>query len=68
MYAVIRNGRGLMASYGERTTEDERWAIVHYIRQLQRGAGAAPAGPADASEPAAAADGGEASGSTQERD
>lgn len=52
MYAVIRNGRGLMGPYGDRATDRERWAIVHYIRRLQEGAGTLPgAEPAETGEP-----------------
>jgi len=42
IYAIIRGGRGLMPAYGSRTTHRERWAIVEYVRQLQRQAGATP--------------------------
>jgi mono/diheme cytochrome c family protein len=45
LYAVTRAGRGLMPEYGSRTTEIERWAVVHYIRALEQMAGgAAPGG------------------------
>jgi mono/diheme cytochrome c family protein len=43
IYAVIKAGRTLMPPYGSRTTHLERWAIVNYVRQLQRAAGAQPA-------------------------
>jgi mono/diheme cytochrome c family protein len=42
IYAIIRAGRGLMPSYGARTTHIERWAIVTYVNQLQGAAGAQP--------------------------
>lgn len=42
LYAVIRAGRGLMPAYGERIAEGDRWAIVHYMRQLQGGTPGAP--------------------------
>lgn len=53
IYGIIRAGRALMPSYGARLTHRERWAVVEYVRQLQRqagalpatGGGAAPAGP-----------------------
>ena len=45
IYAVIAVGRGLMPAYGERVTHNDRWAVVNYVRQLQRGGGA-PAAPA----------------------
>lgn len=35
IYAIIRAGRGLMPSYGARTTHLERWAIVNYVRRLE---------------------------------
>src|SRR5688572_15854237 len=35
IYAVIDQGRGLMPPYGTRITHLDRWAIVHYVRQLQ---------------------------------
>jgi mono/diheme cytochrome c family protein len=35
IYAVIDQGRGLMPPYGPRITHLDRWAIVHYVRQLQ---------------------------------
>ncbi|MGH7475709.1 MAG: c-type cytochrome [Longimicrobiales bacterium] len=54
VYAVIRQGRGLMPSYGERLTHDERWYVVGYLRQLQQAVGA-QAGAA-ATMPSAAAD------------
>lgn len=40
IYAIIRAGRGLMPSY-RRIPPDDRWAVVHYLRQLQAGQGAA---------------------------
>ena len=42
VYGIIRAGRGLMPSYGARTTHIERWALVTYLNQLQA-AGDAPA-------------------------
>jgi mono/diheme cytochrome c family protein len=35
LYAVIDAGRNLMPPYGSRITHLDRWAIVHYVRQLQ---------------------------------
>jgi len=35
MYGIIREGRGLMKSYGARVSGDDRWNIVNYIRVLQ---------------------------------
>jgi mono/diheme cytochrome c family protein len=62
IYAVIDVGRVLMPPYGERITHLDRWAVVHYVRQLQGGAGqtaspaatpAAAAGTAPAPQPSA---------------
>jgi mono/diheme cytochrome c family protein len=61
IYGIIRVGRGLMPAYGERISHLDRWAVVHYVRQLQQqGGGAAagaaapaPAQPAGATAPAA---------------
>jgi mono/diheme cytochrome c family protein len=38
IYGVIWVGRGLMPAYGPRVNHRERWAIVHYVRQLQAAA------------------------------
>jgi mono/diheme cytochrome c family protein len=43
IYGIIRVGRGLMPAYGGRITHRERWAIVEYVRTLQRQSGATPA-------------------------
>ncbi len=43
IYAVIDVGRGLMPPYGERLSHLDRWAVVAYVRDLQRRAGAVPA-------------------------
>jgi mono/diheme cytochrome c family protein len=60
LYAVIRAGRGLMPAYGERITHADRWAIVHYMRQLQGGAASPPSpatiGESPALDPATSAD------------
>ena len=39
-YDVMTNGYGIMYSYGDRVTPEDRWAIVAYIRALQRSQGA----------------------------
>lgn len=66
IYGVIDVGRGLMPPYGARITHLDRWAIVHYVRQLEgdaapaavvpapapAGAGAAPAPQPSATQPA----------------
>jgi mono/diheme cytochrome c family protein len=36
MYHIIVNGQNIMPPYQSQTTIEERWAIVHYIRALQR--------------------------------
>lgn len=36
IYNVITNGQNVMPSYEKQVTRDERWAIIHYIRVLQR--------------------------------
>lgn len=47
VYAVIRQGRGLMPAYGPRMTERQRWLIVNYVRALgQGGAQGTPAAAA----------------------
>ena len=43
IYAIVKAGRGLMPSY-RRIPPEDRWAVVHYVRQLQgQGGTAAPA-------------------------
>lgn len=52
LYAVTRVGRGLMPAYGDRLTERDRWAVVHYVRTLHQRAEAAglePVAPANTS-------------------
>jgi mono/diheme cytochrome c family protein len=39
-YDVMTNGYGIMYSYADRVTPEDRWAIVAYIRALQRSQGA----------------------------
>ncbi len=36
IYHVITNGQNVMPSYAEQVSRDDRWAIIHYIRSLQR--------------------------------
>ena len=36
IYHVITNGQNVMPSYSEQVSVDDRWAIIHYIRTLQR--------------------------------
>jgi hypothetical protein len=35
-YHIITNGQNIMPSYASQITRDERWAIVNYVRVLQR--------------------------------
>ncbi len=36
IYHIITNGQNLMPSYASQTSREERWAIVNYLRVLQR--------------------------------
>lgn len=36
IYHVITYGQNIMPAYDKQLTKDERWAVVHYIRALQR--------------------------------
>lgn len=36
IFHVITNGQNVMPSYAEQVPADDRWAIIHYIRALQR--------------------------------
>jgi mono/diheme cytochrome c family protein len=36
IYHVITQGQNVMPSYAKQITSDERWAVVHYVRALQR--------------------------------
>lgn len=36
IYHVITYGQNVMPAYAKQLTKDERWAIIHYIRALQR--------------------------------
>jgi len=53
IYAMIKQGRGIMPRYGDKVRGADRWNVVNYVRQLQGllPAGAQAAAPA---EPAAA--------------
>lgn len=57
LYGVITVGRGLMPPYGEKLGHADRWAVVEYVRQLQRAGGAVPAAAGAAAPPAAAGGG-----------
>jgi mono/diheme cytochrome c family protein len=56
IFDVITNGFGLMGSYRWAITPEDRWAIVAYVRELERRqaerAAAAPAAPTPAPAPA----------------
>ena len=50
LYGMVRVGRGLMPAYGHQVTNQDRWHIVNYVRQLQGASpstGAAAAVPGD---------------------
>jgi mono/diheme cytochrome c family protein len=36
IYHIITNGQNVMPSYAEQIASDDRWAIIHYLRVLQR--------------------------------
>lgn len=42
IYHIITNGQNSMPSYSYQVTRDERWAIVNYVRILQRAKDAKP--------------------------
>ncbi len=54
IFDVITNGQGLMAGYRWPIPPDDRWAIVAYLRQLQRERAARAATAAAAAAPASA--------------
>jgi mono/diheme cytochrome c family protein len=54
IYGVIHAGRNMMPSYGPRTTDQERWAIVSYVRQVIQAGGAQEPAAAAAPDPAVA--------------
>lgn len=43
LYVTIRNGLGLMPSYGWAMNEDEIWSLVHYLRTMDNGRYTPPA-------------------------
>lgn len=55
LYGIIAVGRGLMPAYGEKLNHSDRWAVVEYIRELQRAGGATPAAAPAVATPAPAA-------------
>jgi len=38
LYSIIRYGRGVMPRYGDKIPQEGRWAVVEYVRALQRAA------------------------------
>jgi cytochrome c553 len=36
IFHVISSGQNIMPSYSTQLTQEERWAVVHYVRALQR--------------------------------
>lgn len=38
IYHTIAMGQGLMPNYRQQVSSDKRWAIIHYVRALQRAA------------------------------
>jgi mono/diheme cytochrome c family protein len=43
IFDVITNGRNLMGRYGDKIEPDDRWAIIAYVRALQRAQTGTPA-------------------------
>jgi mono/diheme cytochrome c family protein len=35
LYAMIKQGRGIMPKYGDKIRGDDRWNVVNYVRKLQ---------------------------------
>jgi mono/diheme cytochrome c family protein len=52
IYHVITNGRGRMMPHGSQVNPEERWKIVMYVQQLQKGEAGAGAGSEEAEEAA----------------
>jgi mono/diheme cytochrome c family protein len=36
IYHVITKGQGIMPSYAQQIQREDRWAVIHYVRALQR--------------------------------
>jgi len=36
IYHVVTSGQGIMPTYAPQIAPEDRWALIHYIRQLQR--------------------------------
>ena len=45
LFHVITHGSGIMVSYAAQVPADDRWRVIHYLRQLQGPEGAPPHGP-----------------------
>ena len=43
IYHVITEGQNLMPSYASQISPEDRWAVIHYIRVLQKAANPSPA-------------------------
>ncbi len=42
MYHVITTGQNLMSSYASQISPEDRWAVIHYVRVLQKAANPSP--------------------------
>jgi len=51
LYAMIRQGRGIMPRYGDKIRGADRWHVVNYVRQLQGIVTVPAAPPSQAAEP-----------------
>jgi mono/diheme cytochrome c family protein len=38
VFDVVTHGKGVMYGFAERVSAQDRWAVTHYVRELQRGA------------------------------
>ena len=36
IFHVITKGQGVMPSYAQQIQPEDRWAVIHYVRALQR--------------------------------
>jgi mono/diheme cytochrome c family protein len=36
IFNTITNGKNTMASYGDKLTAEDRWAVILYVRALER--------------------------------
>lgn len=65
MYHTITWGKNLMGPHGLFLSPDQRWKIVHYIKQLSAMPGAAPEGGAPADSANAAGSAGQTAAATE---